>query len=100
MDEAEARSIVDRRVAQLREQSYEELRDTWLRQADSEDHTGADGTWYQLEITAFWDKALWDRRNEARHLAVAVSIDAEGWRGINEMFVIAPDGSFVGEPTG
>lgn len=97
MDETEARSILDRRVAQLREQSYEELRDTWLRQADSEDHAGADGTWYQLEVTAFWDKAPWDRRNEARHLAVVVSIDAEGWRGIDEMFVVAPDGSPVGD---
>jgi hypothetical protein len=97
MDEAEARAIVDRRVAQLREQSYEELKDTWLHHADSEDHTGADGTWYQLEITAIWDKAWWDRRNKAGHLAVVVSIDAEGWHGIDEMFVIAPDGSFVGE---
>ena len=99
MGEAEARAIVNRRVAQLREQSYEELRDTWLGQADSEDYTGADGTRYQLEITAFWDKPFWDRKNKARHLAVVVSIDVPNparWRGdITEMFVIAPDGSFV-----
>lgn len=93
MDEAEARAVVDRRVSQLREQTHEELRDTWLRQAGSDDYTGADGTWYQLEITAFWEKAFRDRKNKSKHLAVAVSIDAEGWQGINEMFVIAPDSS-------
>lgn len=97
MDEAEARSLMDRRVSQLRAQSYEELRDTWLGQANSEDYTGADGTWYQLEITAFWEGAFWERKNKSKHLAVTVSIDAEGWRGIHEMFVIAPDGSFPWE---
>ena len=38
MDKVEARAIVDRRVTELRQQSYEQLRDDWLNKPDSEDY--------------------------------------------------------------
>lgn len=91
MDKVEARAILDRRIDELRQQSYEELRDTYLAQADGEDHYGPSGTWYQAEIVAYWDD------EEARHLHVFVSIDDGGWRSVGASFIVAPDGSFVGE---
>ena len=91
MDKAEARAILDRRIAELRQQSYEDLRDAWLHQPNSEDHYGASGTWYQVEIEAFWDD------KKARHLRVFVFVDTGGWRNVGDSFIVAPDGSFIGE---
>jgi hypothetical protein len=91
MDTVEARAILDGRVAQLRQQSYEELRDTWLGKPDAEDHTGASGAWYQVEIEGLWDD------EKARHLRLVISIDQGAWRSMMESFIVAPDGSFIGE---
>jgi hypothetical protein len=91
VDEVEARTILNRRVSQLRQQPYEELKDGWLAHWDSEDYTGLSGVWYQVEIGAFWDD------EKARHLRVLVSIDTGGQRGLTDSFIIAPDGSFIGE---
>jgi hypothetical protein len=55
---------------------------------------GPSGAIYQLEVQAFWD----DKRS--RHLRVLASIDDGGWSAfipLTDDFIIAPDGSFVGE---
>lgn len=94
MDKAEAQSILTRRVTDLRQQPYPDLRDTWLNQPDCEQIRGQSGAEYQVEIEAYWD----DR--EAEHLRLVVSIDDGGRRAllpITESFIVAPDGSFVGE---
>lgn len=92
MDKAEARSFSDRRVTELRQQSYEELRDDWLDKADADGYTGPSGTWYQVETQAFWDD------KKSKHLRVLVSIDpGGGWRGMTDSFIIAPDSSFIEE---
>ena len=55
---------------------------------------GSSGRWYQIETSVFWDGA------KDRDLRVIVSIDDGGWRAFAPMtddFIMAPDGSFVGE---
>jgi hypothetical protein len=94
MDKAEARLIMERRVAEARQQPYAGLRDKWLGQPDCEQVTGAGGVVYQVEIEGVWD----DRK--AEHLRLVVSIDDGGWRAfapLTDSFIVAPDGSFVGE---
>ena len=94
MDKAEALLIRDRRVAQLRQQSYAVLKDKWLGQPDCEQIVVASGVVYQVEIEGFWD----DRK--AEHVRLIVSVDDGGWRALAPLvdsFIVAPDGSFVGE---
>lgn len=95
MDEVEARSVLDKRVAELRQQSYPDLEAVWLGQPDCEQTPGPSGVEYQIEIEAIWD----DRK--ARTLRIVVSIDGgRGWRQFSPLadsFIVAPDGSFVGE---
>jgi hypothetical protein len=89
-----ARSLLAQRVAELREQSFAELRDAWLNEPDCEQVTGPDGREYQIEIDAFWN----DRGQE--NLRVWVSVWGGGRWGIAGMpdsFVIAPDGTFLYE---
>ena len=95
MDEVEARGILDRRVDDLRRETYVRLKADWLGRPDCEQITGASGVEYQVEIEALWD----DRK--AEHLRLVVSIDdGRGWRAfmpLADSFIVAPDGSFVGE---
>lgn len=92
MDKVEARQVLAGKIAQLRRRSYTDL----LRFMEPEglEVAGPSGTIYQLEVQAFWD----DKRS--RHLRVLASIDDGGWRAfapLCEDFIIAPDGSFIGE---
>lgn len=93
MDKVEAREILGGEVARLRGQSYSQLN---ALNGDSRhiDIAGPSRTEYQVEIQAWWD----DRKRQ--NLRVMVSIDDGGLRAIvplRESFIIAPDGSFVGE---
>jgi hypothetical protein len=92
MDKAEAQQLLAAKLAELRRLSYAEL----LRYKEPEgfEVTGPSGSWYQFEVQAFWDDP------KQRHLRVLVSIDDGGWRAFlpwTDSFIIAPDGSFVGE---
>lgn len=45
-----------------------------------------------VETQAFWDDEA------ARHLRVLVSVDTGGWFAhVTDSFIVAPDGSFIGE---
>jgi hypothetical protein len=94
VDTAEARAIARARARELRKLPWAELRDRYL---DSEEHAevvGATGATYQVETFAVWDGA------KEGDLRVFVAVDDGGWRAfspLNECFIIAPDGSFVGE---
>lgn len=95
MDEAEARGVLDRWVAELRRQSYTDLTAAWLDRPDCEQVRASSGVEYQVEIEAFWD----DRRTRTLRLVVSVD-DGRGWRAfvpMTDSFIVAPDGSFVGE---
>jgi hypothetical protein len=96
MDKREARSILEWRIAELRRESYASLVAKWLRQPDAEQISGESGVGYQVEIEAIWD----DPREEGGNLRVLASIDDGGWRAmlpLTDDFIIAPDGSFIGE---
>ena len=93
MDKGEALAILERQLERYRGLRYGEL----LRLLDESQHlevTGRSGTWYQVEIYAFWD----DRT--CVHLRVVGTIDDGGWRAfapLSSDFIVAPDGSFIGE---
>jgi hypothetical protein len=55
VDEVEARSVLDRRVADLRRQSYVDLKAAWFKQPDCEQIQGLSGAEYQVEVEALWD---------------------------------------------
>ena len=95
MDEEEARRVLDGRVAELRRRSYLDLQADWFRQPDCEQVRGLSGAEYQIEIEALWD----DRRAQTLRIVVSVD-DGSGWRAfapLTDSFIVAPDGSFVGE---
>jgi hypothetical protein len=97
VDEAEASAILNDTVSRLRTLSHTELTQKQSAGVDAYEVPGASGARYQIEVEAFWD----DPRRKGGNVRVIVSIDdGKGWRSISPMttsFIVAPDGSFVGE---
>jgi hypothetical protein len=108
VNKREAKAILAEQVGRLRKQSYSELRRYQSKErfrlgplsfgggenVEAFEVTGESGAEYQLEIQSFWD----DKPNG--DLRVCVSIDDGGLRAyspLTDSFIIAPDGSFVGE---
>jgi hypothetical protein len=94
MDKHEAQRILARRIEELRMEPHDLLRSHWLGQPDCEQVVADSGVEYQIEIEASWDDQA------AGHLRLVASIDDGGWRAlapITDGFVVAPDGSFIGE---
>jgi hypothetical protein len=95
MNVAEAREIQRQKMSQLRQRSYEDLcRLLRSENIEWEEILGASGQRYQLKSYALWD----DQRGG--DLRVWVDIDDGGWRSVcplTDNFIMAPDGSFVGE---
>jgi hypothetical protein len=94
MDKREARGILAEEIAKLRMKSYDDLRARLLGGSENFEVVGASGARYQLELEAVWDSG------ENGPLRVFVLIDDGGWRAFSPMsdsFIVAPDGSFVGE---
>ncbi|HEV8682923.1 MAG TPA: hypothetical protein VGS09_09135 [Actinomycetota bacterium] len=82
-------------VERLRNLSYEEL--LQFRDAQVNEVSGSSGMTYEIEIESFWDNP-----RKKTNLRVLVRLDAvvRGWRRrlkITDDFIIAPDGSFIGE---
>jgi len=93
MDNAEAKAVLLRESVKYRARSYGDLQSLLGRQ-DTYEVSGPSGVVYQLEIQAFWD----DKPNDV--LRVRAAIDDKGIRAYMPMiedFLIAPDGTFVGE---
>lgn len=92
----EAERILRREVSQLRMTQYEEL--TQYLEPRAFDVTSPSGRVFQVEITALWDDS------KRGHLRVIVAIDdSEGVRirdYRSDNFIIAPGGTFIGEPDG
>jgi hypothetical protein len=92
MDKVEARQVLAGKLAELRGRSYTDL--LGFMEPEGLGVAGPSRTIYQLEVQAFWD----DKRS--RHLRVLVSSDDGGWSAFAPLcddFIIAPDGSFIGE---
>jgi hypothetical protein len=83
-------------LKELRRRPY---RDLVFRMGDTQtkEVTGEDGKQYQLEVQVFWDS------RKGGDVRVIVSGDDGGGRAFRPLtsdFVMAPDGSFVGESFG
>jgi hypothetical protein len=92
MDKKEARTILRRRLAELRLLPYREL--AQLVDQDVVELEGPSGTTYQLETMA------WLEDKQDGLLRVTVAIDDKGWRAflpMTDSFLIRPDGTFYGE---
>jgi hypothetical protein len=93
MNTQEAQSLLSEYLAGYRNYSYDELQ-TRLREIDTYQVNGESGVQYQVEIQVFWDDKL------QQNIRVIGAIDDGGWRAflpLTDSFIMAPDGSFVGE---
>ena len=94
MDKAEALQLAMGKVRELRAMPWAELRDRFLRMSETVAIAGPSGATYQVKT-----HAVWDGKRDA-DLRVFVEVDDGGWRAfipVSESFIIAPDGSFVGD---
>lgn len=89
----EAQTILDDQIRRLRALPYSEL--LRYRDPDAFEVTAPSGRVFQVEVLAVWD----DRKR--RHLRVLVHMDDSMGMKVSpyviDDFIIAPDGSFVGE---
>lgn len=93
MNKEEARRILKAQLGRYRERSYKELVEL-VDQSETQEIVSPSGVAYQLEIQIFWDDM------PGGNLRVLASVDDGGWRAfapLNDDFILAPDGSFVGE---
>ena len=94
MDKVEARKVLAGHMAGLRQLSYQELVERLLDRVEAFEVAGPSGAEYQVELQAFWD----GRPDDV--LRVIGSVDDGRWRAflpLTDSFLVAPDGSFVGE---
>jgi hypothetical protein len=93
MDRTEASGLLRDQMGSWRSRSYEELADQ-VGESHQSVVKGASGADYQVDVQVVWD-------DEAHgNIRVIGSIDDGGWRAfvpLSDAFLLAPDGSFVGE---
>jgi hypothetical protein len=96
VDRREAASVAQAIVSELREVPYEQLIDRFLDEIETREVAAPSGTEYQAEIHAFWDMP-----GVQTNLRVIVGVDDGSFRGafspVARSFVVAPDGSIVGD---
>ena len=93
MDRTEASELLHDHLSSWKSRSYQELVD---QVGESHQNTvkGASGTDYQVDVQVVWDGDVHG------NIRVIGSIDDGGWRAfvpLTDAFILAPDGSFVGE---
>jgi hypothetical protein len=89
----EAKAILDQELSRYRRRSYSELL-SLLDRIETFERVSPSGVTYQIEMQVFFDD------ESQRTLRVMGAIDDGGWRALKPMcgdFIMAPDGSFVGE---
>ena len=96
MDKVIASSLLESFVDSLRGRKYSDLCKL-IGEANCQEIAGPDRKTYQLEFEAFWD----DPRKAGGNLRIITSIDDgtfwASFRPITKSFIMAPDGSFVGD---
>jgi len=95
MNTQEAKTIPNDKLKELRAKPYQELC-RLLETQELREIKGQSGTVYQLEVQAMWDAGTEAKRD----LRVMASIDDGGWRAFMPLtadFIMASDGSFIGE---
>jgi len=93
MNEIEAKSILGQELSRYRRRSYSELL-SLVDRSETFERASPSGVIYQIEMQVFFDE------ESQRTLRVMGAIDDGGWRALKpicEDFIMAPDGSFVGE---
>ena len=93
MNKEEAERVGNEVASRYRARPREELL-RYLKEQDVFEVVAPSGTRYQIEVQAFWD----DRRG--KDLRVRIGVDDFGPSAYDPLvvdFIIAPDGSFVGE---
>jgi hypothetical protein len=93
--DSEAKFVARQQTALLRMDSYGFLVSRYLDRSVHREALGASGTLYDVEIQAFWDSV-----GQPGNLRVMVGVDAGGHgpRSLaTDDFILAPDGTFVGE---
>jgi len=94
MDQKVAYALIDGWLKELQQRCYDDLV-SLIGHPQSKQVRGEDGKDYQLEAQVFWDS------KKGGDLRVTVAGDDGGWRAfkpVTDDFIVAPDGSFVGEP--
>jgi hypothetical protein len=89
-----ALDIANRALQQLRKLSYQDCLALMKQRSQTTVAIGSDGKQYQVETQTFWDS------KKSANIRVMVSVDDGGlraFRPLTRAFIIAPDGSFVGE---
>ena len=93
MDSHEARTVLGEAICRYRAMTYEELQ-RLLKEQDCFGTRRASGVAYQIAVEAVWDN------KPGGNLRVLVHVDDGGLRAfvpLTEDFIMAPDGSFIGE---
>jgi hypothetical protein len=98
VDEREATDVAEARLSKLRSLPYSDLLRRYSLDEGNEpvweETVGPSGTQYNLKLYAFWD-------GDPPNLRVWVNADdgtPSGFsRPVSSAFIVAPDGSFVGE---
>jgi hypothetical protein len=96
IDHQIASTLIDERLKSLRQRAYEELV-ALIGRPDTTSALGQDGRAYQLETQVFWDS------RKGGDIRVMVSANDGRLRSLMRLtadFIMAPDGSFVGESFG
>jgi hypothetical protein len=93
MNEVEAKEILGAELSRYRRRSYTELL-SLVDRSETFERVSRSGVTYQLEMQVFVDD------ESRRTLRVMGAIDDGGWRALKPLcadFIVASDGSFVGE---
>jgi hypothetical protein len=93
MNEIEAKSILAEELSRYRKRPYSELL-SLVDRSETFERASPSGMTYQIEMQVFFDD------KSKRNLRVMGAIDDGGWRAWKptcDDFIVAPDGSFVGE---
>jgi hypothetical protein len=93
----EERQLALDRVMALRANPYDVLVSNFLDQPTHDEVTGASGTRYDVEVEAFWDKPRSPGQLRVRVAVDALPVSRRLHALTSEDFIIAPDGTFVGE---
>lgn len=96
MDKKEAQDILNHQIKIYREKDHDQLTGL-VKSQDIYSVVGESGAEYQIEVQAFWDHP----NQPGGNLRVIVAIDdGKFFSSLMPMtvdFIMAPDGSFVGE---
>ncbi len=95
MDKREARDLLAKELERYRTQTWEQLQ-RLLKTSESSEVKGRSGTTYQIKIHACWDD--WGSGGDLR--VMGGIDDGSLWRAMRPLcddFIMAPDGSLVGE---